>query len=124
MKRERLIWFALGAATSAFGVLFALLLLPQASKRSPYLAISDRPFEEDELNRIEEIPSTSAQLLWDCEAEEFFIKSSNGADGVPYTLVEIALKNERAFHCVFERATSEGFRLHVHMLTNQEAKTL
>jgi hypothetical protein len=51
-----------------------------------------------------------------------FIKPSNGADGVPYSLVRIVPENDLAIHCVFERAASEGYSLHVQMLTNQKAE--
>lgn len=51
--------------------LVTYLLLPQASPRNPYLAVSERPFEEGELDRNEEIASTSGQLLRECGAREF-----------------------------------------------------
>lgn len=117
-----MIWFGLGAAVSAIIALVTHLLLPQAEARNPFLAVSERPFDEGELDRIEDIASTSGQLLRECGAKEFFIKHSNGADGVPYSLIRIVPENDLAIHCVFERAASEGYPLHVQMLTNQQAE--
>ncbi|MCP5395936.1 MAG: hypothetical protein H6918_04250 [Sphingomonadaceae bacterium] len=100
----------------------AQFLIPPTEKRHPYLAVSERPFAEDDNDRLPEIAWTSGQLLRECGAKEFLIKPSIGSDIVPYSLVRIVPDNDDALHCVFERATREGFPLHVQMLTEREAK--
>lgn len=97
-------------------------LFSPAEQKFPYLAVSERPYEEGEIERIEEIASTSGELLRDCGAKEFFIKSSNGVDGVPYSLIKIVPENDLAIHCVMERARTQGFPLYVQMLTDQQAE--
>lgn len=122
-----MIWFALGAACTALAALAALLarlLIAPSDEQHVYLAVSERPFVEGEINRIEEIASTSGQLLRECGAQEFLIKASNGVDGVPFSLIPITRSNEISVHCIFERAHDEGYPLHVHILTEQQARLL
>ncbi|MBY8333619.1 hypothetical protein [Qipengyuania pacifica] len=117
-----MIWFALGAAVTALAAIVARLLIVPAEEKHPYLAVSERPFEQGEIERIEEIASTSGRLLRECGAKEFFMKQSNGVDGVPFALIEIVPQNDLAIHCIFERARDEGYPLHVQMLTKQQAQ--
>jgi hypothetical protein len=124
LRRQRLIWFALGAAVTAIAATLARLLIAPADESSPYLAVSERPYEEGEIERVEEIASTSGQLLRECGAKEFFLKPSNGLDGVPYALVKIVPANDLTIHCIFERAMSEGYPLHVQMLTDKHAEII
>ncbi|GAA4644490.1 hypothetical protein GCM10023115_24500 [Pontixanthobacter gangjinensis] len=117
-----MIWFALGAAVSALAAMLARLLIVPADELHSYLAVSERPYVEGEIERIEEIASTSGQLLRECGAKEFFIKPSNGLDGVPFALIKIVPENDLAIHCVFEKARDEGHPLYVQMLTEQQAQ--
>lgn len=119
-----MIWFALGTACTALVALLARVLIAPPEEQHVYLAVSERPFVEGEINRIEEIASTSGQLLRECGAKEFLIKAHNGADGVPFSLIPITRRNEIVVHCILERARDEGYSLHVYMLTEQQARLL
>ncbi|UAB77517.1 hypothetical protein INR77_12015 [Erythrobacter sp. SCSIO 43205] len=97
-------------------------LAAKTDAEHPYLSISERPFEEDELDRIDEVAPTSGALLRECEAQEFFVKAYNGDHGVPYSLIKIVPENEAAIDCILERAKAEGHPLHLQMLTDQQAE--
>ncbi len=122
MRRQKLVWFALGVAVTSFAVLLPRWFISGSDEKVPYLSVSERPYKEGEIERIEEIASTSGELLRDCGAKEFFIKPSNGVDGVPYSLIKIVPENDLAIHCVMEQAKSEDFALYVQMLTDQQAE--
>lgn len=66
---------------------------------------------------------TSGKLLRECGATQFFMKSANGLDGVPYSLIKINRENDIAIHCVFERAPKEGYPLYIQMITDHHAQT-
>ena len=122
MKSQKLKWFAFGVAVASTAFLLPRWFVPAPEKKYPYLSVSERPYEEDELERIEEIPSTSGELLRDCGAKEFFMKPSPSLHHVPYSLIKITPENDLAIHCVMERARTEGFPLYVQMLTDQQAQ--
>lgn len=50
------------------------------------------------------------------------MKTANGSDGVPYSLIKIVPENDLAIHCVMERGKAEGFSIYIQMLTNQQAE--
>ncbi|MEL7188310.1 MAG: hypothetical protein AAGK17_02055 [Pseudomonadota bacterium] len=109
------------AVTGLLGLLPKLLFLPEP-EISAYLTVYDRGYEESELTRIEEIASTSGQLLRECGAKKFLLKEAKGVGSLPYSLIKIAPENDHAIQCIFDKAPAGGYSLHVQMLTDQQAE--
>ena len=123
MRRSRLIWFALGAATSSVAVMATNFAFSGKKIIEPYLSVSERALTPNELNEMEAIAQTSGKLLRQCGAKQFYMKDANGLDGVPFSLLKINEENDLTIQCVFERARVEGFPLHIQMITDQDAQT-
>lgn len=121
MRRQKLLWFALGAGATATAAALTHFLTNPTDDPSPYLAILERPYSEGEIERMGEIHSTTAPLLRECGAKEFFIKSASGSHGLPYSIIKIAKENEIALRCILERAKDEDYPVHIQMLTDQQA---
>ncbi|WP_379550273.1 hypothetical protein [Qipengyuania sp. DGS5-3] len=122
MRRTKLIWFALGVATSAVAMLATNLFVQAPAELHPYLSVSERALTVEELDQFEKFAQTSGQLLRECGAKQFFMKQANGPDGVPYSLIKINQENDLAIYCVFERARLEGFPLYIQLITDQNAQ--
>ena len=121
--RNRLTWFALGAATSAIASIAASVAFSSGDKLQPYLSVSERAPTPEEIDEFEAIAQTSGALLRECEAKQFYMKDANGLDGVPFSLIKIKKENDIAIQCVFERARVEGYPLHIQIISDQDAQT-
>jgi hypothetical protein len=119
-----LIWFAVGAACTALVALLTRLLTPSTDEQHFYLAVYDRPYSEEEIEKFEEIASSSAQLLHQCDAKGFLIKRQVGTDSVPFSLVQASADNRNAIQCIFMRGALEGHSVDVLMITEKEARSL
>ncbi|WP_066556429.1 hypothetical protein [Croceicoccus bisphenolivorans] len=94
----------------------------EAETEKPYLSISERGHYPDEV--YEDVAgTTSANLLRRCGAKTFYVKTSNGVDQLPYSLIRIDKENNMAIHCVLERASEEGHPIHIQMITDRHAQT-
>ncbi|TWJ09971.1 hypothetical protein JN10_1627 [Altererythrobacter ishigakiensis] len=123
MRRTRLTWFALGAATSAIASIATSVAFSSGDKLQPYLSVSERVLTLEEIDQFEAIAQTSGALLRECGAKQFYMKDANGLDGVPFSLIKINKENDIAIHCVFERARVAGYPLHIQMISDQDAQT-
>jgi len=101
----------------------ANLIASPAEAVQPYLSVSERVLSPEEADNLEAVAQTSGALLRECGAKQFYMKTANGVDGVPYSLIRIEQGNSLALHCVFERAASEELPLHIQMITDQNAQT-
>jgi hypothetical protein len=123
VRRTKLIWFALGAAT-ALGVTFAFDFFQKdgTEQVEPYLSVLERALTDEEAD-LESVAQTSGRLLRECGAKEFYMKPSDGADVAPYSLIKINQTNAPAIDCVLKRGSDEGFPIHIMMITDQHAQT-
>lgn len=121
MRRQKLLWFALGAACTAFAAVLARLIIAPSDERDTYILVYERPLSEDEMDSNEEVIATSGQLLHECGAKKFWFKPTQTADGATYSLIKNTPENEEAIYCVFERAQKEGYPLVLRTLTEEQA---
>lgn len=119
-----MIWFAVGAACTALVTLLTRLLTPSPDEQHVYLSVYDRPYSEEEIEKFEEIASSSAQLLHQCDAKGFLIKRQVGTDSVPFSLIQASADNRNAIQCIFKRGALEGHSVDVLMITEKEAQSL
>ena len=118
-----MIWFAAGAFCAAFAAVLARLLVAPSDEPHAYLTVYDRGFSEEDMERLEEIASSSAQLFHSCGAKDFLI-SNSGVDKPGLSLIQITRGNEDAVHCIQERAIGEGYSLQIRVLTDRQTREL
>ena len=123
MQRQKLIWFALGAACTALATLLARLLIPISHEKHAYLAVHDRPYSDAEFAKLKETAPLSARLFRECGAENFSI-SLSGVDKGAFSLIQINPGTEGAVRCIIERAPGERHKLQIRLLTDRQAQLL
>lgn len=121
LRRQKLIWFALGAACTALAAVLARWIIVPPDERFTYIVVYERPLADDEMDSNEDIVTTSGQLLHECGAKEFWIKPTQTPDGSTFSLIRNTPINEEAIYCLFERAQKEGYHLQLNSLTEEEA---
>ena len=124
MRRTRIVWFALGAATCTFAVLLAQLLVPAAEESETYLQVFDRPIRESEFGDEAAMTANAGDFLRGCKVTEFFLKQGQGVDSIGYSLVPAKNLSSAASFCVTSNGPDRGYEVRVLNLTEGEINAL
>lgn len=123
LRRQKLIWFALGAACTALAALLARLLVPTPDEKHAYLAVYDHSYSPEEFPNLNEVGPLSARLFRGCGAENFSV-SLAGVDKGAFSLIQINPDSEGAVRCIVKRAPAEGHSLQIRVLTDRQARLI
>lgn len=123
MRRQKLVWFALGAACTALAALLARGLIPSPDERHVYLSVADRPYSDADFPELKDTAPLSARLFRECGAKDFAISLSSVDKGAS-SLIRISPDTEVAVRCILERVPGERHSAQIRLLTEQEARSI
>ena len=111
MRRARLIWFAVGAATSSLIAMLSFFAIPRPTAAEWRLRIeepndiSDARWAAMSPKEVHEMQYRSAEIARSCGANEF--RSIAPSDGGPFTEVRLARVGDAALNCILREAAAK-----------------
>jgi hypothetical protein len=114
MRRERLVWFAAGAAVSGFVSILVQLIVDEPPQLIPMLAVEERIEESLELGEDEwrQTVPLNARLMHGCGARAFEVDSIF-PDGGGQARVPIASENRAVIDCILKEGIEQDFEMSV-----------
>jgi hypothetical protein len=118
VKRQRLIWFAIGAAACAAASTLSFLLISVPSDSVPYLQLREpTPQKKDD-----QVVTYAGRLLRECGAAKFDI-TLWGIDVQSYAYLPIKPENSKVVQCVIDRARSQNVDFDIVFKSDDHAQT-
>lgn len=114
MKRDRLVWFAAGAAISAFASIGASLLV--ASSKEPKWILRLDENGQSLLGPEKGAKWRGAEIARNCGVRSFKMTPAAGADGKDGTEIPLSKENNPSLGCVIEEARKAGLWVGVDMV--------